>query len=187
MIIRNYIKNPIWGIRKIKKKCMERIRGIVATIEYSSGSNLCIGKNVQLDILKITFGKNVVLNSNIHIFGEGELYIGDDVCIGDGTIVCVKKKVEICKDTMIAAQCYITDCNHGTYIGEPMIKQELRAKSVYIGSDVWIGCGCKVLMGARIGDGAVLGAGSIINNEIGDKQMVVPNRETSCYDRKKLL
>ncbi|MEZ9487486.1 CatB-related O-acetyltransferase [Vibrio breoganii] len=39
---------------------------------------------------------------------------------------------------------------------------------IVIGSDVWIGAGCKLMSGVKIGDGAIVAAGSIVTKDIPD-------------------
>ena len=163
---------------------MCRIRGGLARFTYGTGRGLKIGKNVELDTKNIRFGENVNIYSNVHIFGNGTLIINDNVAIGDGTIICVAKKIEIGANSMIAGQCYITDCNHGTHLGNLMREQELRVKEVIIGEDVWCGCGVKVLMGSEIGSGVVLGAGLIVNGKVEDNSFCVPDRKYSIETRK---
>lgn len=84
----------------------------------------------------------------------GNVTIEDNVSIGDGTIICAAKDIVIGKNTMIAAQCYIIDCNHGMHVGVCMCEQPLSVHPTKIGEDVWLGCGCKILAGSEIFDGA---------------------------------
>ena len=74
-----------------------------------------LGK-VYLDNPNIQFGRNVTVFPNVHIFGLGKVTLGDNVSIGDGTIICAAQDIVIGKNTMIAAQCYIIDCNHGMHL-----------------------------------------------------------------------
>lgn len=136
-----------------------------------------LGK-VYLENPNITFGSNVTLYPNVHIFGLGHIIIGDNVAIGDGTIICANKDIIIQKNTMIAAQCYIIDCNHGMHLSRgAMNKQPLSVRPVKIGEDAWIGCGCKVLAGSEISNGAVIGAGTVVNGKIEEKTICYTKRE----------
>lgn len=84
----------------------------------------------------IIFGNNVTLYPNVHIFGSGKVTIIDNVSIGDGTIICLAEDIVIGRNTMIAAQCYIIDCNHGMHVGNYMYEQPLSIQPSKIGEDV---------------------------------------------------
>ncbi len=102
------------------------------------------------------------------LFGDGLIDIGDNVDIGNGTVIYASKAggVTIGKNTLIAAQSYIIDTDHGTQAGELIRNQENTVLPVVIGEDVWIAAGCKVLKGSQIHDGAVIGAASLVKGEI---------------------
>ena len=74
--------------------------------------------------------------------------------------------VYIGNDTMIAAQTYIIDCDHGIKANELMRKQKNTVEKVYIGKDVWIGANVTVLKGSYIEDGAIIGAKSLVKGKI---------------------
>lgn len=43
---------------------------------------------------------------------------------------------------------------------------------LYIGNDVWIGCGVVIMPGVRIGDGAVIGAGAVVTHDVQPYEIV---------------
>lgn len=102
------------------------------------------------------------------LFGDGEIVIGDNVDIGNGTIIYSSKDggVTIGNDTMIAGQCYIIDMDHGISADELIRFQHNSVEPVTIGNDCWIAAGCKVLKGSHIKDGTVIGALSLVKGEI---------------------
>lgn len=60
----------------------------------------------------ITVRKNVTFYPDVMLFGDGPIIIGDNVDIGNGTIIYSSKNgggVTIGNNTMIAAQSYIID------------------------------------------------------------------------------
>ncbi len=142
-----------------------------------------IGKGVILESENIVFGHNITILPNVHIFGAGKLVIGSNIVIGDGTVICSANKIYIGNDTMIAAQCYITDCNHGTHQGKIMRLQSMRIKNTSIGENCWIGAGCKVLAGAIVHNGTVLSAGTIVTSEIEPESFIVNHREFTRKER----
>lgn len=81
--------------------------------------------------------------------------------------------VNIGNNTMIAAQCYIIDMDHGTAAGELIRKQCNTVCPVIIGNDVWLGANVTVLKGSVIDDGAVIGAKSMVKGHIGSNVIAV--------------
>ncbi|MDY6060032.1 MAG: acyltransferase [Candidatus Fimenecus sp.] len=125
------------------------------------GDITVINRNIKL-------GHNVTIYPNVMFWGDGEIVIGDNVDIGNGTVIYASKTggVTIGNNTNIAAQCYIIDMDHGIKDGELICNQENTVEKVTIGSDCWIAAGCKVLKGSHIKDGTVIGALSLVKGEI---------------------
>lgn len=126
-----------------------------------------VGK-VTLINPNVTLGNNVNIYQDVMIFGDGKVTIGDNVDIGTGTIIYSSKNggVKIGSNTLIAAQCYIIDTDHGIRSGELIRKQQNTVAPVVIGEDVWIAAGCKILKGSVVNDHAVIGAASLVKGEI---------------------
>ena len=74
--------------------------------------------------------------------------------------------VHIGENTLIAAQTYIIDCDHGIKANELIQKQKNTVKEIFIGKDVWIGANVTVLKGSCIEDGAIIGAKSLVKGKI---------------------
>lgn len=173
----------MWKALRIVKKIVRYGRGGIVRCLYDSGKKLSIMSGCTFDAENIEFGEDVHICSNVRIFGKGHLRIGNNVAIGDGTVICVAEEICIDDDTMIAAHCYITDCNHGTHQGDLMRLQPLRIKPVCIGKNVWIGCSCNILSGAKIGDGTVVGAGTVVTECLGKDSFVIPERRYTIVER----
>ena len=125
------------------------------------GPMTLINKNVRV-------GKHVTFYPNVMLWGDGMIQIGDNVDIGTNTIIYSRRDggVFIGNGTLIAADCYIIDSNHGTEKGQPISKQPMTSEKIVIGDDVWIGASCQIIKGAAIGNGSVIGAGSLVNKKI---------------------
>lgn len=150
---------------KIKRNYRKRIFKAMIGCNHNDfsivGDITVINKNIKL-------GHNVTIYPNVMFWGDGEIVIGDNVDIGNGTVIYASKSggVTIGKNTNIAAQCYIIDMDHGIKDGELICNQENTVEKVTIGSDCWIAAGCKVLKGSHIKDGTVIGALSLVKGEI---------------------
>lgn len=81
--------------------------------------------------------------------------------------------VKIGANSMIAAQCYIIDTDHGIKSGELISKQKNTVSPVVIGEGVWIAAGAKILKGSVIRDGAVIGAQGVVKGEIPENAIAV--------------
>jgi carbonic anhydrase/acetyltransferase-like protein (isoleucine patch superfamily) len=97
---------------------------------------------------------NASFNSRCNINCMKELTVGDDVLVGEETVI---------RDT---------DFHHVLTSDKPM------AMPVHIGNHVWIGLRCIILKGVTIGDGAIIAAGSVVTSDIPPHSMAagVPAR-----------
>ena len=100
-------------------------------------------------------------NLGIYINAYGGLKLGDNVNIGQNTI--------------------ITTTNHSIYdhrkIGDK--------KGVIIGNNVWIGANCSILAGVEIGDNVTIGAGCTIRNSIASNSLVIQSNDAIIIKEKK--
>lgn len=124
--------------------------------------------NITLINKNISLGKNVTIYPNCMFYGDGPIIIGNNCEIGNNVIIYSSKNggVYIADNVMIAANSYITDCDHGTQKNVIMRNQKTVVSSVRIGNDVWIGTGVIVLKGSQINDGAIIGAGALVRSTV---------------------
>lgn len=155
--------------RQYRKKVFRKSIGCAHSAFSLVGDITLINKNIKL-------GKNVSIYPNVMLFGDGLIEIGDNVDIGSGTIIYASKNgggVHIGNNTMIAAQCYIIDTDHGIGANELIRNQGNTVSRIDIGEDVWIAAGCKILKGSKINNGAVIGAAAVVNGEIPSNAIAV--------------
>ena len=108
---------------------------------------LSIGVTIKAYGGTVTINQNTFLGEYVTIYGHGGVTIGSN--------------------TLIAMHTCIVSSNHTI----PADNELIRSKPdillpVIIGSDVWIGAGCKILGGVTIGDGCVVGAGSVVTKSL---------------------
>jgi acetyltransferase-like isoleucine patch superfamily enzyme len=126
----------------------------------------------------IIIAHNSILGKHTRISGggKGKVTIGSNVLVDDFTYIMAHEKIEIGKDTKIAAFCFITDFNHKYEDRrKPLVSQGYETKPVYIGNNVWIGTHVVVLPGVTIGNGSVIGAGSVVTKNIPSHSIAVGN------------
>ncbi|MDV5169161.1 acyltransferase [Photobacterium rosenbergii] len=106
----------------------------------------------------------------------GKIIIGKG-CVLQGTSICAYDKVSIGNNVIFGPNTVIMDCSGHALSnrGHPDELDNVNAKPVTIGNDVWIGYGCIVLPGVSIGDDAVIGAGSVVTKDIPANCMAAGN------------
>ncbi|GAL12505.1 chloramphenicol acetyltransferase [Vibrio astriarenae] len=106
----------------------------------------------------------------------GKIFIGKD-CVLQGTSICAYDKVSIGNNVIFGPNTVIMDCSGHTLSnrGTPDELDNLKAKPVTIGNDVWIGYGCIILPGVIIGNGSVIGAGSVVTKNVPDNCLAAGN------------
>lgn len=133
-----------------------------------------VGK-VHLINNDVKIGNNVTIYPDVMLWGDGPIIIGDNVRIGNGTIIYASKcgGVTIADNTVIAAQCYIIDMDHGIEADELILQQSNLVAPVKIGEDVWVAANATILRGSCIGNGAVIGAKSLVKGDIPERAVAV--------------
>jgi acetyltransferase-like isoleucine patch superfamily enzyme len=129
-----------------------------------SAKSISIGHNAS-------FCANVVLNTMFSDGRWGIIKIGENVAIGDGTIISSNSTITIGDNTSIAAYSYIVDHDHNT----PKSKKSKSLMPIHIGESVWLGTHVIVLKGVAIGSESVVGAGSVVTKTIPSKSIAVGN------------
>lgn len=135
----------------------------------------------------ITIGQNTRIGRNTRVSAgyEGQIRIGSNIHIDDGTFIMAQQDIQIGDHTWIAAYCFITDFNHEFEKKNLKVSdQGYVRRPVKIGRDVWIGTHSVVLPGVTVGDGAVIGAGSIVTKDIPPYTVVAGNPAKIIKQRK---
>ena len=137
---------------------------------------ICDGK---IDIGRQCEFRTLRIRQNISALKGGHLSIGDNALINDGVNICASIRIEIGNNAKIGDMTFIYD----TDFHEVSPTDGVRQAPVYIGKNVWIGTGCKILAGARIGDHAVIAAGAVVTGEIPPRSVAagVPARVISSF------
>jgi acetyltransferase-like isoleucine patch superfamily enzyme len=117
-------------------------------------------------ILQTEQGGSIVIGADTHVHPRCILY-------------ACKGSIRIGSGVQVAVNCAIYPYDHGTALGEPIMKQPIQSKGdIVIGDGAWIGMGTIVLSGVNIGNGAVVAAGSVVTHDVPDNGIVagVPAR-----------
>lgn len=171
MLIKDFIKY-LWGgvnlllrfpLNTIRfKECKLRthiISPLKVTYNCICIGNATIWNNARLEgVFKYndkTFSPLIIIHDGVSI--QQDLHL---TCAG---------KIEIGKNTAIAARVTITDINHPYVdINVPIERQDIEVKEVYIGDDCKIYNGVVILPGVTIGKHVTIGANSVVTHNIPD-------------------
>ncbi|WP_299581770.1 acyltransferase [uncultured Sunxiuqinia sp.] len=125
-------------------------------------------KNVLLNKCGINISSTARIYSNIRIYGNGELTIGEDTFIGhEAMIICSNpSKVNIGSCVDIAPRVYIGTGSHEIEPESKHIAGKGVSKNIEIGDGTWIGANSSILPGVKIGKKVVIAAGSLVSNDI---------------------
>ncbi len=139
----------------------------------------------------ISIGKNSVLRGELLIFAHaGEIHIGEDCYLGEGSRVWSSESVKIGNRVYISHNVNIHDTNSHSLnpqrrhehfmeimsIGHPQINNiDIQSQPVYIEDDVWIGFNSTIFKGVTIGKGSVIGACSVVTKDVPEFVVVVGN------------
>ncbi|MDZ4200477.1 MAG: acyltransferase, partial [Kiritimatiellia bacterium] len=158
------------------------------------GRGVTIGRNVTLrGASKIRIGRGVAIDDQVVLDARGDggsIDIGDGVLISRNTILrarngkivigagsdiganCIlatDSRLEIGREVLVAAFCYLTAGGNHVYSdpNTPIIRQGFVSKGgVTIEDDVWIGSHTTVMDGVRIGKGTIVGSHSLVNKSL---------------------
>jgi acetyltransferase-like isoleucine patch superfamily enzyme len=162
---------------------------------------------------KIRIGRNVIIDDNVMLDAKGQsnqgITLADEVFIGRNTILSCKggdiileervnlgfncdifssNKVEVGKDTLVAAYCYLVGGGsyHLSRKDIPINQQaDFEGKGgIRLNEDIWLGSHSVILDGVTIGHGSVVAAASVVNRDVpemvivaGTPAKVLKNRE----------
>ena len=147
-------------------------------------------ENHQLDKSRIIVGSGTHIRGTLLIFRYGgEIIIGNDVYIGEGTRIWSGECVTIEDNVLISHNVNIIDTNsHEMYSIERAERYKDLIKSghwenkgniltapIVIKKNAWISFGATILRGITIGESAIVAAGSVVTKDVPDFAIVGGN------------
>lgn len=145
-----YVRNK--GVCKLGDSVTINSGKKINSIGYNEKMYFTILKNAKLII-----GNNVGM-SNVNVFSQTKITIGNNVIIGGGT--------------------NIWDTNfHSINFSERIVDKDSNIKSlpIIIEDNVFIGANCTILKGVKIGRGSVIGASSVVGKSIPSNEIWAGN------------
>jgi len=117
---------------------------------------------------RVTIGHHTILFPYTMILAHGgSVEIGDHCTINPFSVLYGHGGLRIGNYVRIATHVVIIPANHVFDDPDaPITSQGLTKKGVFIGDDVWIGAGARILDGVTIGEGAVVAAGAVVTRDV---------------------
>ncbi len=102
------------------------------------------------------------------------LFFGENFQMNDYVHITAMESVKIGRNVLLASKIYISDCSHGTYVGDEHDssptsipkERKMYSKPVVIEDNVWLGEFVSVLPGVTIGKGTIVGANSVVSKSL---------------------
>ena len=166
-------------LMKVIRRVRNRFNNWYNTTSFLSGlaeygDHITAGGGINLWNDHVSVGSYAHIYPGVTLWGPGKIKIGRNTEIGIHCVIYSSEYVEIGDNSLLAANCYIIDSNHGIAKNQLIREQKATVKGpVIIGEDVWLGAGVKVLSGVHIGNGAVIGAQSVVNKDIPENAIAV--------------
>jgi acetyltransferase-like isoleucine patch superfamily enzyme len=122
----------------------------------------------------VVVGERTVIHENVIIATQGGyVHLGKDVSLHPFSVVYGYGGVAIGDGTRIATSTIIVSSTHGIADPDRRISESWSGTGIYIGEDVWVGAGARILDGIRIGNRSVIGAGAVVTKDIPDASIAV--------------
>lgn len=119
--------------------------------------------------LKVTqIGKGITFRPEFDVFGDGRVFIGDNVQLFDLFINSVKAEVHIDNDVFFGHRVMLITGNHDYTVFGLERQAKVSGKDIHIGEGAWIGSGSIILGGVTVGKHAVVAAGAVVTKDIPD-------------------
>lgn len=137
--------------------------------------------NYKSDKTLIKIGAETHIRGELLIFSYGgEIQIGNNCYVGEGTRIWSGEKIEIGDNVLISHNVNIMDTNsheidaqerkettlHIFTKGHPIEKGNIVTKPIKIENHVWINFNSIILKGVTIGEGSIISAGSIVTKDV---------------------
>lgn len=174
--------------------CVRRLwrtwdKAAVCAAGVSLGGNARLINKHRREAVRI--GQHAVCRGTIRVEPGGTLTIGEEVYLGDDTIISAAQQITIGSGTLVAHRVQIFDnTSHSTnwlqrekhfkkILGQTIDEKiEIPSAPVTIGKNCWLGFGSAILKGVRIGDRAIVAAGCVVTSDVPADTLVIGSKTT---------
>jgi len=179
-----------WAEKLYGHYCLRRSLWKIWINNCVMGEDVRIGGNSRLvnknNADAVIIGSRVVCKGILRVESSGRLNIGDEVYVGDNSVISAAENIVIGSGTLIAHGVNVFDNT-----SHPINSEERRAHfrrilgyqtdivfsishaPIVIGENCWLAMGSTVLKGVTIGDRSIVGAGCVITKDVPADTLVV--------------
>ena len=118
-------------------------------------------------------GESVIFNGWIRITNPKNVFVGNNVCVGDNTFIDSVGKVIIKDNIRLGANLRCIAHNHNIEGDMLPFDNRLIARPVFIEDNVFVGRDVLILGGSVLSEGCVVGAGCVVSGMINPLDVVV--------------
>jgi len=118
-------------------------------------------------------------------YGQGRLFIHDNVSIGQGFHVIAGNDLHIGSGCLISGYVFVTDTDHTfEQVNVPVFDQPNRVTTTHIGENCFLGIGARIQAGTILGDGCIVGANAVVRGAFPPHSVLVgaPARVVKRYN-----
>lgn len=156
---------------------------IIALKRCKFGRFTRIFKNVRITVAKkgsLFIGNQVKIDEGAIVcsYGNGTLSLSDNVAIGRNNLLICHQEIAIGEGTILAPNVMIYDHDHIFSPEHGVERKQYKTAPVVIGKNCWIGANTVILRGTTIGDNCVIAAGSVIKGTFEEGSLIIQKRET---------
>lgn len=139
----------------------------------------------------VQIGQHTVCRGTIRVEPGGTLTIGEEVYLGDDTIISAAQHIAIGSGTLVAHRVQIFDnTSHSInwlerekhfkkLLGQKIDQKiEIPSAPVTIGRNCWLGFGSAILKGVTIGDRVIVAAGCIVTIDVPPDTLAIGSKTT---------
>ncbi|WFQ78873.1 acyltransferase [Xenorhabdus sp. SF857] len=166
------------GVIKIPNFIRCRISNFIYSCAFSC-SNLKIGRNVSISNSKQIFiGDNVYIGNQswFDAIDKGVICIGSDVSFSQNVHIAACHKVTIGNGCLIGSDVLITDHDHSFSKNMINIIPKNRPLTIKgeteLSENVWLGDNVKILSGVKLGRNVIVAANSVVTRSFPDNVIV---------------
>ena len=191
-----YVIYPFYLInKKFFSKIFKMIRTELILLELrnnnaNTGKNIYIGSKSRIFIDKnsdVYIGDNVVIGDDVYIkvIGGAKLILSNNVHVNKGVRISSFDSIEIDNDTLIASYCNILDHNHKYDLKSPASPKAYDTAPIKIGKGSWLGTKVQVNKGVVIGEFCVVASNAVVTKDLSDSCVYagIPAKKIKCLEK----
>ncbi len=165
------LRSAIWILQRLPRSLSQLMLSVCHSWSGQIGIAL---RYVLISRLAKSCGQCVAVFEGVYLRGLDQMELGDHVSIHPMCYIDASGGLEIGSEVSIAHATTVMTTDHDYRHPQlPIRRAPVLGLPVRIGSNVWIGCGVRVLAGATIGSNSVIGAGAVVTASVPDNSVAV--------------